>query len=353
MKRMWLAAIIVLALVIIGIVVYLASPHADETDNAPAADTHAPAQPSGKPTSAPPAVTTCVGPMDPQVSKSSLVDKHKWAESLLLKKHLDAAVTQLRSIATLDPGYPAINFEIADALLKSKHASDAKDAIKLQLEISECLSALPPTDLQAYCDAQGDTIPPGGCAPALAKINQQAHYKAGLIDAELAHPADTHPAPPAKAATPVSPGPAAATVQPAEPVVVPKPLPPVKIQSIEATDHVGQQATVCGAVVSKHTAEYESNGKPTFSVNPRSSSPRTLPSRSSSGEMESAAVGEFPDTGNVCVTGKITLYRGNSGDHRSRRPELVSSRPAIADTLAMVITPRGRTPQRVSIPDVL
>jgi hypothetical protein len=311
MKRTWLASIIVLALVIIGIVVYLANPHSDETDNTPAADTHTPAQPASKPATAPPALATCVGPMDSQVSKASLVDKHKWAESLLLKNHVDTAVTELRSIATLDPGYPAINFEISDALLKSRHASEARDAMKQQLEISECLSALPPSDQQAYCDSQGAAIPQGGCAQALAKINQEAHYKAGAIDAAVARPADSHPAS-TKAATPAPVTPAAspaaaATVQPAEPVV-PKPPPPVKIQSAEASEHVGQQATVCGAVISKHTAE-ESNGKPTF-INLDRSPPNPTFTIVIWG-TDTAAVGDFPETGNVCVTGKILLYRGN------------------------------------------
>ena len=70
--------------------------------------------------------------MDSQISKGSLVAKQKWADSLLLKNHADAAVTELRNIASLVPGYPAINLEISDALLKSKHVTEAKDAIKLQ-----------------------------------------------------------------------------------------------------------------------------------------------------------------------------------------------------------------------------
>lgn len=317
MKRTWLASIIVLALVIIGIVVYLASPHADDTDNAPVNETHAPVQPASKPGTAPPALATCVGPMDPQASKASLDARHKWAESLLLKNHVDEAVTELRSIATLNPGYPAINFEISDALLKSKHPREARDAMKLQLEISECLATLPPADLQAYCNSEAEAIPEGGCAQALAKINQEAHYKAGLIDAGPGRPADAHPAPSTSASTPApkSPplpppataSPATATVAAVEPVV-PKPPPPVKIQSIEATDHVGQQATVCGAVVSKHTAE-ESNGKPTFVNLDRSPPSPTFTIVIWGSDI--TAVGDFPDTGSVCVTGKITMYRGN------------------------------------------
>jgi len=282
MKRTWLVFVIVLALFIIGIVFYLARPRADETDNVARHESPAPTQPATEPGSSSSAVVSCTGPASSQVPIASLVARHQWAHSLLMANHFDSALPELRNIATLDPGYPAINLEISDALLKSKHANEAKDAINLQLEISECLANLPQPEMQNYCGSEWVSEPKGGCSAELAKINQQAHYEAGRVDAELTRNSEPHPTPapsastvaqqrprvaPAPSVPPVtvaaSAAPEIASVKPpTEPPVEPKPLPPINIKPTEGSEHVGQLATVCGVVVSKHTAE-ESNGKPT------------------------------------------------------------------------------------------
>jgi hypothetical protein len=327
MKRAWLASIIVLALAVIGVMVYLARPRADETGNAPAKEAPTPAQAAPEPSTPPSTLATCIGPMNSQTSKADLAARHKWADSLLLKSHTDAALAELRNIATLNPGYPAINLEISDALLKSKHASEAKDAINLQLEISECLSKLPAYDVQVYCESEWESVPQGGCVQALTEINQKSQYEAGLIDAGLARAPDSSPAPPASVSTlaPKSPrvpprpivspttGTVAATQpsasgNPAGETVVPKPPSPLRIPSIEASEHIGQRATVCGVVVSKNTAE-QSNGKPTF-VNLDRSFPQQTFTIVIWGK-DSPAVGDFPAAGRVCVTGTIDTYRGN------------------------------------------
>jgi hypothetical protein len=322
MKRPWLISIIVIAAAIISIMVYLVRQHPDESGNAQPNVAPAAAQPAPEPSTAPPTLATCVGPMDSHTSKADLAARHKWADSLLQRGHGDAALAELRSIATLNPGYPAINLEISDSLLKAKRTSEAKDAIKLQLEISECLSNLPAHDEQAYCESEWEHVPQGGCAPELAKINQKAHYEAGLIDAGMdaatAHQtiAGTAPQPPrAPAHQVVSPtaGTSAATqetasAKPPSETVVPKPPPPPIIPSIEASEHIGQRATVCGVVVSKNTAE-QSNGKPTF-VNLDRSFPQQTFTVVIWGK-DSPAVGDFPATGKVCVTGTIETYRGN------------------------------------------
>jgi hypothetical protein len=326
MKRTWLVSIIVLALVIISTMVYLARQRPDETGNAQPNEAPTPAQPTSEPITAPSTLTTCIGPMDAQTSKASLLAKHKWADSLLLKGHTDAALTELRNIATLNPGYPAINLEISDALLKSKHSSEAKDAIKLQLEISECLSNLPPQDVQTYCESEWESVPQGGCVQELAKINQKAQYEAGLIDAGMDGAAESHTAHPAIVSTAPQPprvpphpiispttGTVAATQEsasgkPSSEAIVPKPPPPPIIQSVEASEHIGQRATVCGVVVGKNTAE-QSNGKPTF-VNLDRSFPEQTFTVVIWGK-DSPAVGDFPSAGKVCVTGTIDTYRGN------------------------------------------
>jgi hypothetical protein len=333
MKRASLVSIIVAALVVIGIVIYLARPRTDETDNTQPHEPVVPTQPTSEPASATPALASCVGPLNPQTPIASLAARHQWASSLLLRNHPDEALAELRNISSLDPGYPAINIDISDALLKSKRASEAKDAIKLQLEISECLSNLPPSDMLAYCKSEWVSLPQGGCVPGLDRINQKAHYEAGVVDTELARGAGS-PSAPTIGAAPVqtaraAPRPsispttsaasaAAAGATDSSPVATaaaaaaaaapPPPAPPVNIKSTEASDHVGQLATVCGEVASKHTAE-ESNGKPTF-VN----FDHAFPSPSFTAVIwgsDGTAVGDFPEAGSVCVTGTISTYRGS------------------------------------------
>jgi cell division septation protein DedD len=343
MKRATLVSIIVSALVIIGVVVYLARPRSEETDNVPLHQSPAPAQPTPGPApesgtvpggtapsaGAPSALASCVGAMNPQTSISSLVTRRQLANSLLQKKQLDGALTELRNIAALDPGYPAINLDISNVLFKSKHAPEARDAIKSQVDISACLSRLPTTDKLAYCGSQWVAWPEAGCIQELASIEQKAHDGARVIDTELARGDEPRSAPPtgasaaAKQPASVAPRPTvvpttktASVVQKSVPesspevatAAPPKPPPPVLIKSTEASAHVGQLATVCGDVVDKHTAE-QSNGKPTF-VNFDHPFPNPSFTVLIWGS-DSPAVGDFPATGNVCVTGTIATYRGN------------------------------------------
>jgi hypothetical protein len=335
MKRSSLLTIIISALVILGIVIYLARPRAEEADNVQPRQPVVATQPTFASGSVPPALVSCVGPINPQSPIASLEARHRWANSLLLANHPDGALSELRDISTLDPGYPAINIDISDALLKSKHASEAKDAIKLQLEISECLANLPQPDMLAYCKSEWASLPEGGCVPELDKINQKAHYEAGVVDTELARgvearsatiAANVAPEQPKRVAVSASIAPAASTAAPpvvqkmapatapvetaavASPPPLAPPVPPVNIKSTEATEHIGQLATVCGEIASKHTAE-ESNGKPTF-VN----FDHAFPNPSFTAVIwgsDGPAVGDFPEAGNVCVTGTISTYRGS------------------------------------------
>jgi len=357
MKRSFLVSVIVLALVVIGIVFYLAKPRPNEIETAPARVTPGPAEPAAEPASASTNVVSCAGPIDSHVAIAALDARHKWARSLLQTNHVSSALNELRNISTLDPGYPAINLEISQALLKANRANEAKDAIKLQIEISDCLANLSQRDTQNYCKTQWASEPQSGCAPALLKINREAHYEDGLVDADIAHGATLRnaaisepavvPQPRPRAVPPpiVIPAPAAAPVPkevataapapkdvaaaappkeiataaaPADtttpattttaPATTPAPKPPpVNIKTTEALEHVGTLARVCGAVVSKHTA-VESNGKPTF-VN----LDRSFPDQAFTvvvWAVDAAAVGELPSTGSVCVTGTVAMYRG-------------------------------------------
>ena len=85
-------------------------------------------------------------------------------------------------------------------------------------------------------------------------------------------------------------------------------LSPALAQSIAAADaknHIGEQATVCGIVASKHVAS-QSRGTPTF-VN----LDKPYPSQSFTvlvWERDKGAVGTLPSSGQLCVTGHVVQY---------------------------------------------
>lgn len=84
----------------------------------------------------------------------------------------------------------------------------------------------------------------------------------------------------------------------------------VRAQTISATDasqHVGQHATVCGEIAGEHTAA-NSRGTPTF-INLGKAYPNQVFTILIWGDNR-ADVGHFPDSGRVCVTGTITDYQG-------------------------------------------
>jgi hypothetical protein len=92
------------------------------------------------------------------------------------------------------------------------------------------------------------------------------------------------------------------------------------ITALEAKNHVGEKATVCGKVVSTHFAS-GSKGQPTF-LNLDEPYPKRIftvviwgNDRSKFGEPDKA----YRDK-RVCVTGKITNFRGT--------PEIAASDPA-------------------------
>jgi hypothetical protein len=92
------------------------------------------------------------------------------------------------------------------------------------------------------------------------------------------------------------------------------------ITASEAKNHVGENATVCGEVASAHYAA-RSRGDPTF-INLDKPYPNQIftvviwgSDRAKFGDPESAYSGKH-----ICVTGRITLYRGT--------PETVASEPS-------------------------
>jgi hypothetical protein len=81
------------------------------------------------------------------------------------------------------------------------------------------------------------------------------------------------------------------------------------IPSTDAKNHIGEKATVCGLVVSKSTAA-QSQGTPTFI-----DLDKPYPDESFTvviWERDKAAVGVLPSSGQLCVTGIITDYRGRA-----------------------------------------
>jgi DNA/RNA endonuclease YhcR with UshA esterase domain len=90
-----------------------------------------------------------------------------------------------------------------------------------------------------------------------------------------------------------------------------------KLTTAEAKDHICDRATVCGKVVSTHYAK-SSKGEPTF-LNLDEPYPRevfTILIWGSDREKFGMPEDEFKGL-RVCVTGKITSYRG--------RPEIVAT----------------------------
>ena len=92
------------------------------------------------------------------------------------------------------------------------------------------------------------------------------------------------------------------------------------LTATEAKDHIGEQATVCGKVVSTRYAE-SSRGSPTFLKfdQPYPNQVFTLliwgSDRSKFGDPETSYRGK-----RICVTGKLTSFKGV--------PEVVASEPA-------------------------
>jgi hypothetical protein len=81
------------------------------------------------------------------------------------------------------------------------------------------------------------------------------------------------------------------------------------IPSSEAKSHIGERATVCGPVLSQHTAT-QSQGTPTFldldKPYPNESFTVLVWAR------DKGTVGTLPSGGQLCVTGTITQYRGGA-----------------------------------------
>jgi hypothetical protein len=90
-----------------------------------------------------------------------------------------------------------------------------------------------------------------------------------------------------------------------------------KLTTAEAKDHIGERAMVCGKVVSTHYAK-SSKGEPTF-LNLDEPYPKevfTILIWGSDREKFGAPEDEYKGL-RVCVTGKITSYRGH--------PEIVAT----------------------------
>jgi Protein of unknown function (DUF3761) len=81
------------------------------------------------------------------------------------------------------------------------------------------------------------------------------------------------------------------------------------IPSTNGKKHIGERATVCGLVVSNSTAT-QSQGTPTFI-----DLDKPYPDESFTVVIwvkDKAAVGILPSSGQLCVTGTITYYRGRA-----------------------------------------
>lgn len=87
------------------------------------------------------------------------------------------------------------------------------------------------------------------------------------------------------------------------------PLNAQTIPSAEAKNHIGEKATVCGMVAGKHVAA-QSQGTPTFIDLDKPSPNQTL--TVVVWERDKGTVGLLPSSGQLCVAGTITQYRGGA-----------------------------------------
>ena len=81
------------------------------------------------------------------------------------------------------------------------------------------------------------------------------------------------------------------------------------IPSTDAKNHIGEKVTICGSVANKHVAS-QSQGTPTFV-----DLDKPYPSQTFTvvvWERDKSIVGFLPGTGQLCVTGTITQYRGGA-----------------------------------------
>ena len=79
------------------------------------------------------------------------------------------------------------------------------------------------------------------------------------------------------------------------------------ISPTDAARHIGEQETVCGTIAGEHTAS-GSRGTPTF-INLDRPYPNQVFTILIWGD-ERSRVGAVPHSGQMCVTGSITSYRG-------------------------------------------
>lgn len=85
-------------------------------------------------------------------------------------------------------------------------------------------------------------------------------------------------------------------------------IPQPTLTTTEAAQHVGENRTVCGAIANIYTAA-ASHGTPTF-IDIDQPYPHQVFDLVVWGDKKSD-IGNFPKSGKVCASGKITLYRGH------------------------------------------
>ena len=184
MKTTLIAAIAVAASISVAAVIYLAKPIEAEKDSSAVQGVRAMSDSSSQAQVAT-VQNACIGAARPDLSRGTLGERYRWAETLMDQKLFDAALPDLRDIAAADPGFPGINLEIARSLAGLNRPAEAKQAVDTQMEISDCLSKLSPEEVRAYCRAEVAASDPGACRQELARIQQAAVVQSAAVDAEV------------------------------------------------------------------------------------------------------------------------------------------------------------------------
>ncbi len=188
MRQKWIAPAIVGGCVVLGAVAYVAKPLIEHADSSQSQDANGSGPAQSVKSSSAPAYSACVGTANPQVSRASLEEKYHWARTLLDQKLYTAALPNLGYVAAADPGYPGINLDISDASLQLRYATQAREAVRVQMTVSDCLAKLPPQALDAYCKAELPKATADGCRAQLAYIGRAAELQSTLVHVELDRP---------------------------------------------------------------------------------------------------------------------------------------------------------------------
>ena len=128
----------------------------------------------------PPPAQGCAQANDPKISIADLNLIQQAARKSATGDRWEAALAKFRELLSKSPGYPGVNLDISDSLMRLKDFDGARKAVNAQLTVSECLSKLPGDEVAGYCKSMDFQLPEA-CKNRLQSIWQQAYFQSALI----------------------------------------------------------------------------------------------------------------------------------------------------------------------------